>query len=315
MKKLIKPRNIITCLILACLIFFTYGCKKEYTLKVNAVPVTGGSIDLSPAGGTYEEGTIVNLTAMPNMGYFFNEWTGDLTETYNPVTVKMNSNKNIDANFVEGISENFDDGIADYFINDGTGRWGVYNYAYLMEGTFLNTTAYTFYPYSFNNFELSIDLKVVNCDGGWAYGIYFRSQRGDYSLNSYRLSISKNGGWYFGQYINGTFSFITDGWITSNSLLTGLNVTNNIRITFIGSEVTIYFNDIYQGYAYGLTQFNSGYIGLQAFDTNTSFTRFSFDNLLVTTTTASAKSSPENFINDIDITSIKGVQGDPNGLK
>jgi hypothetical protein len=315
MKNIIKPRSITTCLILACLIFFTHGCKKEYTLKVNAVPAIGGNIDLSPAGGNYEEGTTVNITAIPNMGYFFNEWSGDETGTYNPVSIKMDSDKKIDANFVEGISENFDDGIADFFMDDGTGRWGVYNYAYMMEGTFLNINAYTFYPYSFSDFELSFDLKAVNCDGGWAYGIFLRSQSGDYSLNSYRLCISKNGEWYFGIYTNGTFSFITDGWISSNSLLTGLNVTNNIRIVFTGSEVTIYFNNVYQGYAYGLTLFNSGYIGLLAFDTNQSFNRFSFDNLMVTTNITDSKSLPENFINNIDITSIKGVQGDPNGLK
>jgi uncharacterized repeat protein (TIGR02543 family) len=66
----------------------------NYNLTVNA---TNGSV--SPNGGTYPENTPVSLTATPAAGYHFVNWTGDITGTSNPVTVTMNSNKTVTANF------------------------------------------------------------------------------------------------------------------------------------------------------------------------------------------------------------------------
>ena len=54
----------------------------QYTLTVN---ITGnGSVTLNPAGGTYYEGTPVQLTANPDPGYAFSGWTGDLISITNP---------------------------------------------------------------------------------------------------------------------------------------------------------------------------------------------------------------------------------------
>lgn len=65
-----------------------------YTLTTSA---TNGSV--SPSGGTYNDGTVVTLTASPNTNYVFSGWSGDLSGTTNPANITMNSNKNVTADF------------------------------------------------------------------------------------------------------------------------------------------------------------------------------------------------------------------------
>lgn len=72
---------------------------KQYTITT---AVTGlGTIALNPAGGTYNEGTTVTLTATPAGGYQFSNWSGGITGTNNPVTVSMNANLSVTANFTQ----------------------------------------------------------------------------------------------------------------------------------------------------------------------------------------------------------------------
>nr|ARM65356.1 putative ice-binding protein [uncultured bacterium] len=67
-----------------------------YTLTVTA---TNGSVVKTPNQTTYNHGAQVVLTATPNAGYVFTSWSGDASGTTNPLTVSMNANKNITANF------------------------------------------------------------------------------------------------------------------------------------------------------------------------------------------------------------------------
>ncbi|MFA6402497.1 MAG: hypothetical protein WCX31_12885 [Salinivirgaceae bacterium] len=320
MKEMIKIQHLIAYLCMSCLLLFTVGCKKDetkYSLKLNIVPVGTGTVDLSPSGGTYAEGTVVNLTANSNLGYFFSEWSGDASGTLNSNTITMNSDKIINVSFEEGVFEDFNDGDADYFINDGTSRWNVTNNALIMTGTNSTTAAYSYYPYNFDDFVLSVDMKI-NKSGteSHAFGIYFKSQSADVKMNSYRLSIMGDGRWYFGIAENGTFSFITDNWIQSSSLNTGLNATNNIKILFVGTQTEIYFNDVYQGYIYNLSTFLSGYVGVWGYDSDAYDNEFSFDNFEIATSEINnlKLTTPHNTI-DYDLTKIKGIKRDPDGNK
>jgi len=77
---------------------FSENCSTiYYNLTVNT---TGnGSVSLSPAGGTYNEGTTVTLTATPDAGWEFAGWSGDLTGTNNPATITMDADKTVTATF------------------------------------------------------------------------------------------------------------------------------------------------------------------------------------------------------------------------
>lgn len=67
-----------------------------FTLNVVA---QNGTVLRNPDKTSYNNGDSVILTATPNSGYNFTSWSGDATGNNSPVTVIMNSDKNITANF------------------------------------------------------------------------------------------------------------------------------------------------------------------------------------------------------------------------
>lgn len=71
----------------------------RYTLNVQTT--NGGTVTLSPArfGNRYFEGETVTLLANARPDLSFSSWTGDLSGSSNPVTLVMNSNKSVTANF------------------------------------------------------------------------------------------------------------------------------------------------------------------------------------------------------------------------
>ena len=71
----------------------------KYTLTTSVNPTTAGTI--TPASGQHIEGTIVELTAIPNVKWEFKEWAGDLTGTDNPKEIIWNNSKTITAIFEE----------------------------------------------------------------------------------------------------------------------------------------------------------------------------------------------------------------------
>jgi uncharacterized repeat protein (TIGR02543 family) len=76
---------------------FTQGPPTRYTLTVN---ITGsGSVTKNPDKPTYNQGEQVILMATPSSGFSFSSWSGDASGTTNPVTLTMNGNKTVMANF------------------------------------------------------------------------------------------------------------------------------------------------------------------------------------------------------------------------
>ena len=94
-------------LLIFSLFLFINSCSKDsplpaptptvtYTLTVTASE--GGTVNNT--GGTYNENSNVSITATADAGYEFTSWSGDASGTDNPLTVSMNSNKTITANFI-----------------------------------------------------------------------------------------------------------------------------------------------------------------------------------------------------------------------
>ena len=73
--------------------------KSKYTLSVLANPSDGGVV--IPKTGVYSSGQIVNIIASANNFYAFNNWTGNWSGSENLITITMDSNKSIIANFVK----------------------------------------------------------------------------------------------------------------------------------------------------------------------------------------------------------------------
>jgi hypothetical protein len=70
---------------------------RQYSLTIEAGE--GGTTSPSPGTYKYDTGSQVQVTAVPNTNYEFVNWTGGVSGTQNPVTVTMNSDTTIKANF------------------------------------------------------------------------------------------------------------------------------------------------------------------------------------------------------------------------
>jgi uncharacterized repeat protein (TIGR02543 family) len=64
--------------------------------------------------GTYLINSIAALNATPSSGYLFSAWTGDVSGADNPLSVVVNANKTITANFTPDTSDTDDDGLTNY---------------------------------------------------------------------------------------------------------------------------------------------------------------------------------------------------------
>ena len=70
-----------------------------YNLSTACSPTEGGSV--SPTRGTYDTGTVVDLTAAATLGYVFKNWSGTDSNSVNPTLVTMNADKSVTAYFTQ----------------------------------------------------------------------------------------------------------------------------------------------------------------------------------------------------------------------
>ncbi|WP_408040614.1 InlB B-repeat-containing protein, partial [Tenacibaculum amylolyticum] len=74
----------------------------NYLPRTLSIAATNGSVTTNPnltTGGVYNDGTSVELTATPDVGYQFDGWSGDATGTTNPLTITMDADKTVTAMF------------------------------------------------------------------------------------------------------------------------------------------------------------------------------------------------------------------------
>ena len=78
------------------------GGTQNYNVSVSANPSAGGTVT---GGGTYQQGQTCTVTATPNHGYIFRNWTenGNLVSAQASYTFTVNGNRNLVANFEQEI--------------------------------------------------------------------------------------------------------------------------------------------------------------------------------------------------------------------
>ncbi len=142
-----------------------------YNLEIIA---RNGSVSIVPDQSAYNEGTEVTLTPIPNSGYEFSEWTGDTTDSAEIVTITMNSDKTITANFdiTEGIKDNFSD-------------YGINLYPNPNSGENLNLTI--------ENLNGSVNIQIYHLTGTKLYDKSFKNSH--ISIPFELLGITQNGGY------------------------------------------------------------------------------------------------------------------------
>lgn len=73
------------------------GDQNFYSLTLQKVGA--GRVISDPPNGPYKAGTVVTLTAIPDSGFQFNGWTGDLSGFANPTTIKIDAARKATAIF------------------------------------------------------------------------------------------------------------------------------------------------------------------------------------------------------------------------
>lgn len=127
----------------------------EYTLTITTAH---GTVAKSPDQTTYHEGDIVQLTATPDPGWNFGNWSGDLVSITNPDSVTIHGNTAVTANYTAitftisgnaGIGDatiNYTDGTPQSVTADGVGDF-ILTVSYNWSGSITpEKTGYSFTP-------------------------------------------------------------------------------------------------------------------------------------------------------------------------
>lgn len=69
----------------------------EFKLTTSASPIEGGEV--SPSSSLFDIGTNLSIEATPNTGWAFEEWSGSLESNENPISIQINKNVDLTANF------------------------------------------------------------------------------------------------------------------------------------------------------------------------------------------------------------------------
>ena len=178
--------------------------------------------------------------------------------------------------------EDFNDGVADNFVDDGTGRMSVENQAYQMTGQGTDTLGYSYYNRVFTDFTYSIDLRQPTGTDTPPFGVFFRSPAGDSNQDAYIVVITlASANWCFGKMVDGSFSFISPAYEISPDLNPGIGSTNTVEVVCAGSDITVSFNGQVQG-TWTDTTFTSGYCGVTGDDPSAySSISYTFDNFFI----------------------------------
>jgi hypothetical protein len=96
--------------------YLTLASTEQFTLALNPTPVNG----TVEGAGNYFAGRTATLTATPNFGYSFTGWTGNASGTINPLSLVMDGNKTVGANFILSNLDTDGDGLLDRY-ETGTG--------------------------------------------------------------------------------------------------------------------------------------------------------------------------------------------------
>ena len=111
-------------------------------LNIATNPGAVGTVVKTPSQSSYVLGSSLTLTALPRSNYVFQSWSGDLISSNNPLTVVMNTNLQVAANFVFDTSALSFTPIPPQVVTEGTplnltlnaSGPGVTNLLYTLEG-------------------------------------------------------------------------------------------------------------------------------------------------------------------------------------
>lgn len=265
-----------------------YTGSTQYSLSTSVNPSGAGTV--SPAGGTYDAGTEVTLTATLAQGYVFDRWSGDATGTSSSINLTMDSSKSVVAHFkayVEGgilFRDDFVDNRNNWritrstsdterFIEDGA----LHIVLHKLEGHVGMVEHFRWPPSApdFADFGLEVDVRVVQAEDKWARGLVFL-YNADTDVR-YHFVITGNGAYQLARAEdNERTSIIT--WTESPYIQVG-NASNKLRVICRNSVIELYVNGHLLERVSGEFPSDIGGNGIGLFVSGVDGTHITFDNI------------------------------------
>jgi uncharacterized repeat protein (TIGR02543 family) len=241
---------------------------------------------VSPAGGEYESGTQVTLTASPAMGYIFENWTGDASGSTSTITITMDSDKSLTAHFETSstvpevlFSDDFSDEDGGWLTFDDYDGRVMYSDGclYLKDYTSPEGSIYSECQRYFTDFVVEVETWLVDgTDDNW-HTVFCRWNGED---NCYGFGISADGYYEIGKFVDAEMTSLV-GPAYSSYIQKGQDMANLIRIECIGSTLTLSVNGHVMATVTDAT-FSGGDIALAATALAGTFTEVAFDDIVVT---------------------------------
>ncbi len=139
-----------------------------------------------------------------------------------------------------GFVEDFNDGAADNWVDDGSGRWSVTN-EYVMSGNSSLTWGTSSYNDTYSDFVYEVSLQKTAGDGT-SMGLLFREN--DYfgaAGDGYGFWITSTGDCSVWKHVGGVSSTLVP-WTASAFINQGLGAWNTLAVDVNGSTLTFYIN-------------------------------------------------------------------------
>ena len=124
-----------------------------YTLTISST--LGGITEPLPGSYPHAEGTTVEVTAIPEAGYVFDHWEGDIAGSENPATFRITQDMTITAVFSEIIVDPEEHAVTISVVGNGTTAPLPGAHA-IIDGTSLTVTAYPSDGWQFDHWEGNI---------------------------------------------------------------------------------------------------------------------------------------------------------------
>ena len=238
--------------------------KLTYTVQIESNPSDGGTV--RPDSGTYEAGNMLTLTATPATGYRFVQWGTDASGSTNPLSILVDNNKVITANFVRQytlvVSANPTSGGT---FSPNTGLYDA--------NSIVNLTATPSFPYDFVNWvgtdnnnmnptsvTMNTDKSVIANFTQLSPGPA-QTASGIYTGREIRLAITLQAGqWVKGGFISDSLTNVPLRILNpAFGVVQDLGYTLNTSFTFQAQATGDYYVDIPYTFAFATSNYTITY--------------------------------------------------------
>ena len=222
----------------------TGGGTQQYTVNVSANPTIGGSVT---GGGSYEQGQSCTVTATPNAGYTFTNWTenGNVVSTNRNYTFTVTGNRTLVANF-QAQPQNFNITVSANPSNGGSvAGGGTYQQGQSCTVTATANTGYAFANWTENGNVVSSQANYTfTVNGNRTLVANFTQQQFTITAiaepGDHAGSVEGGGTYTYGQSCTLTATPCTPPFIFVNWTKNGVIVSTNNTYTFTVTESATY---------------------------------------------------------------------------